>query len=503
MAEKQENKAYLIALDQGTTSSRAMLIDRLGNVVKASQIKFPQIYPQPGWVSHNPEDIWNSQYKALKNIVKARHLSASDIDAIGIANQRETTIIWHRDTGEPIADAIVWQCRRSADLVEQVCSDERIAEMVSAKTGLSPDAYFCASKIRWILDNTDGAWDLAKAGKLAFGTVDCWILYKLTGGAVHATDYTNASRTMLFNIHTLEWDEELLQLWGIPTSLLPEVHPSAYDYGTVAEGPLQGVPIKSLVGDQQAALFGQCCFDERQAKCTYGTGAFLLMNTGSKAMKSTHGLVTTIAASAPGYNGVEYALEGSVYHCATLIQWVRDGLRFFDKSYKSEALAMEVEDNGGVYIVPAFTGLGAPYWDDDARGAILGITRGVRAGHISRASLEAVAYQLYDLLDAMELDAGFKIDFLNVDGGVSGNDLCMQFQSDIIQRPVHRPDNQQTTALGAAYLAGLLSGFFKDTAYLLSLRSTDTVFEPHMEDAKRVQLLDGWKEAVNRVLTRK
>lgn len=497
--EATQKETYIIAIDQGTTSSRSLLVDTQGNALRSFQEEFTQIYPQPGWVEHDPMQIWQSVKHTLDQLAIARELSAENVAAIGITNQRETTMIWRRDTGEPIANAIVWQCRRTAEMVNEICGDEEIAAQIKAKTGLLPDAYFSASKIKWILDHVPGAWDDARAGKLAFGTVDTWILWNLTDGAVHATDYTNASRTMLFNIHTLEWDAWLLDLFGIPASILPEVHPSAFDFGTVASGPLAGTRIASLVGDQQAALFGQCCFESGQAKATYGTGCFLLVNTGEDACESNNGLLTTIAASAP-QAGVTYALEGSVLNCGTLVQWLRDNLGIVTNSAETEAMAKSVEDAAGVYIVPAFTGLGAPYWNPNARGAILGLTRGVNRAHICRAALEAIAFQNYDLVKAMEADAGQTIRLINVDGGVSNNGFCMQFQADILQTTLLRPASVETTALGAAFLAGLQTGYYESTDYLLSLRSNDDVFEPQMDDKTREAALAGWRDAIERVM---
>ena len=498
------NATYLIAIDQGTTSSRSLLVDEKGNAIRSFQEEFPQIYPQPGWVEHDPMQIWQSVKHTLEQLACARDLSAENVAAIGITNQRETTMVWNRETGEPIANAIVWQCRRTAEMVNEICGADDIAATIKAKTGLLPDAYFSASKIKWILDHAPGAWEDARTGKLAFGTVDTWVLWNLTGGAVHATDYTNASRTMLFNIHTLEWDEWLLDLFGIPASMLPAVHPSAYDYGTVASGPLAGTRITSLVGDQQAALFGQCCFTAGQAKATYGTGCFLLMNTGEVACESTNGLLTTIAASAPSPEGdapaVAYALEGSVLNCGTLVKWLRDNLGIITDAAETDAMARSVENAAGVYIVPAFTGLGAPYWNPNARGAILGITRGVNRAHICRAALEAIAFQNYDLVKAMEADAGQPICLINVDGGVSNNDFCMQFQADILQTTLLRPASVETTALGAAFLAGLQTGYYESTDYLLGLRANDDVFEPQMDDETREAVLAGWKEAIQRVM---
>lgn len=494
---------YVLALDQGTTSSRAMLIDAQGRSVASVQRPFPQIYPQPGWVEHNPADILSTQLGAMTELLVSNGLGPEDIDSIGITNQRETTLVWNRKTGEPVANAIVWQCRRTADIVERICGDPAVAAEVTARTGLVPDAYFSASKIRWILDNVDGARELAEAGELAFGTVDTWLVWTLTHGQVHATDVTNASRTMLYNIHEGRWDDYLLELFGIPASLMPEVRPSAADYGRTANpGLVQGIPIRGVAGDQQAALFGQCCFEAGMAKNTYGTGCFLLMHTGNRACASRNGLVTTIAASAPGATETEYALEGSVFVAGALIQWLRDELQIIDDAAETDAIARSVEDTAGVYVVPAFTGLGAPYWDAEARGAILGLTRGSGRAHIVRAALEALAYQVSDLVEAMQDDAGVLLRALNVDGGASANDFLMQFQADVLGCSIHRPANTETTALGAAYLAGLSTGFWEDLDALRALRADDEVFSSAMDASRRSCLLAGWREAVGRVMAK-
>ena len=517
---------YVIALDQGTTSSRAMLIDAQGCPVGVSQRPFRQIYPHPGWVEHDAREILDTQLGVLETLVADTRVRAEDIAAIGITNQRETTIVWDRVTGEPVANAIVWQCRRTADEVARIAADPQVAARITQKTGLIPDAYFSASKIAWILDNTPGARARAEAGELAFGTVDSWLMWNLTAGRVHATDVTNASRTMLFNIHEGTWDSWLLDLFNVPAAMLPEVRPSSGVFGEVVPAQigevapalideaapsatgvcaearkdvlatLAGVPISGVAGDQQAALFGQCCFEAGEAKNTYGTGCFFLMHAGSEVPVSTHGLVTTIAASAPGSAGLEYALEGSVFIAGSLVQWLRDELHLIEHASETEALARSVEDTAGVYIVPAFAGLGAPYWNAEARGSVFGLTRGTSKAHFVRAALEALAYQLSDLMQAMAADAGVPITALNVDGGVTANDFLMQFQSDIINLPVRRPANVETTALGAAYLAGLATGFWENIDQLRALRSSDTVFEPHMDAAHREELLAGWKRAV-------
>ena len=492
---------YVIALDQGTTSSRAVLVDHDGRMVDAVQRPFTQIYPQPGWVEHNPQEILFSQLGSLTELIARHNLGADDIAGIGIDNQRETTIVWDPATGQPIANAIVWQCRRTAQLVEELCGDQKVAQGIRAKTGLLPDAYFSASKVRWLLDNVAGARERAEAGELLFGTVDTYLVWVLTGGLVHATDPTNASRTMLYNIHEGRWDEELLGLFDVPASMMPEVRPSSGSFGeTSYPGIPAGIPICGVAGDQQSSLFGQCCFAPGQAKNTYGTGCFLLMHTGADAVDSANQLVTTIAASAPGVAHTEYALEGSVFVGGAVIQWLRDELGLIRTAAESEALAREVADTGGVYLVPAFTGLGAPWWEADARGTICGITRGTNRNHIVRAALESIAYQVADLVRAMEADAGRTIDVLNVDGGASANDLLMQFQADVTRRTLHRPQNVETTALGAAYLAGLSCGFWSGTDELAALRATDDVFEPRMDSARADELFAGWADAVRRTI---
>ena len=495
-------KKYVIALDQGTTSSRALLVDAQGRMAGIVQRPFKQIYPHPGWVEHDPQEILSSQLGALTELLVSQRLTGADIEGIGITNQRETTVVWNRETGKPIGNAIVWQCRRTASLVEEIAGDPDVARTITAKTGLIPDAYFSASKIKWLLDAVPGAREDAEAGKLAFGTIDTWLVWALTHGRVHATDYTNASRTMLFNIHDLAWDPWLLDLFGIPASMLPDVRPSSADYGVTAHpGIIEDVPICGVAGDQQAALFGQCCFKPGQAKNTYGTGCFLLMHTGSEACRSERGLVTTIAASRPGVERAEYALEGSVFMAGALMQWLRDELGIIDDMAETSDIARSVPDTGGVYLVPAFTGLGAPWWDADARGALYGLTRGTTKAHIIRAALESLAYQVYDLAGAMEADAGMPLSELNVDGGASANDFLMQFQSDLLRTPLRRPQNTETTALGAAYLAGLFTGFWKDTDTLCDLRSTDDRYEPGMEDKRHAALVTGWRAAVKRTMS--
>ncbi|MDO4182428.1 MAG: glycerol kinase GlpK [Coriobacteriia bacterium] len=495
---------YVVALDQGTTSSRSMLIDQNGTVIDVDQKPFEQIYPQPGWVEHDPQEILSTQLGTFAGLMAQNNLQPSDIDSIGITNQRETTIIWNRETGKPIYNAIVWQCRRTAAVIDEICGDDQeLRARITAKTGLLPDPYFSASKAKWILDTVPGAKQDAQDGKLAFGTIDTWLIWNLTNGRVHATDVTNASRTMLYDIHKGCWDQELLDLFGIPASMMPEVLPSAANYGSTSNPNLpQGIPICGVAGDQQSALFGQCCFNAGQAKNTYGTGCFLLMHTGHEACASHNNLVTTIAASAPGTEGIEYALEGSVFVAGAVVQWLRDEMKMVENAADTQEIAESVPDTGGVYLVPAFTGLGAPYWDSEARGTVVGITRGTNQAHFVRAALESMAYQVNDLMDAMRADSGVKVEALNVDGGASANDFLMQFQADLLGAEIRRPQNTETTALGAAYLAGLTTGFFPNVDYLKTLRSSDDVFEPSMDDQKRQEVLDGWKEAIKRTLSK-
>ena len=491
-------KKYVIALDEGTTSARSVLIDKQGSIAGVAQKEFTQIYPNPGWVEHDANEILSAQLGTMTELLVAHNLEASDIDSIGITNQRETTVVWNRETGVPIANAIVWQCRRTASIVDALCSDPEVKQAITAKTGLIPDAYFSASKIKWILDNVEGARALAEEGKLAFGTIDTWLIWSLTNGKVHATDPTNASRTMLFNIHTMEWDQWLCDLFEVPLSMLPEVRPSSADFGeTKRDGIIDGIPIRGVAGDQQSALFGQCCFEPGQAKNTYGTGCFLLMHTGNEAPTSQNGLVTTVAASAPG-SGPEYAIEGSVFMGGALIQWIRDGLGLIESAAETEAIAKSVDSCNGVYVVPAFTGLGAPYWDAEARGAIYGLTRGTTTAHIVRAALEALAYQVYDLVSAMEQDANMPLKVLNVDGGASVNEFLMQFQSDILSKPLRRPENIETTALGAAFLAGLSTGFWSSTDELKALRANDATYLPDTNNEKLASRLSGWADAIKR-----
>ena len=487
---------YIMALDQGTSSSRCIIYDRAGRQVSTAQKEFTQIFPKEGWVEHDPEEIWSSQvsvcYEALIKAAATWH----NIEAIGITNQRETTIVWDRNTGEPVYNAIVWQCRRTADYCRSL-EEAGLADKIKEKTGLLIDPYFSATKIRWILENVEGARERAERGELLFGTVETWLIWKMTKGRVHATDYSNASRTMMFNIHELKWDDELLDIYGIPKSMLPEVKPSSGFYGETESDLFAGsIPIAGAAGDQQAALFGQMCFDEGMAKSTYGTGCFLLMNTGEKPVTSKNGLLTTVAWGLDGK--VSYALEGSVFVCGAVIQWLRDELGIISSAAESESLAEAVSDNGGVYLVPAFAGLGAPYWDPGARGILTGLTRGSSRNHIVRAALESMAYQCYDLLKAMESDLGRNLTGLRVDGGACANGFLMQFQADILNTAVYRPEIIETTSLGAAYLAGIASGYWKNTEDLKDNVGPAEVFEPSMDEEKQEKLIKGWHKAVGR-----
>ncbi|MCH4221039.1 MAG: glycerol kinase GlpK [Eggerthellaceae bacterium] len=490
---------YIIALDQGTTSSRALLFNERCEVCGVAQQPFEQHFPHPGWVEHDPSDILATEQAVLVKLMHDKGLSRTNVAAIGITNQRETTIVWNRVTGEPVCNAIVWQCRRTASLVDHICSTDSIRRRITKTTGLIPDAYFSASKIRWILDNIDGAREAADAGDLLFGTVDSWLIWNLTAGAVHATDVTNASRTMLYDIHHGCWDPWLCDLFDIPRSMLPDVRPSSGSFGTVTSPSIAaGIPLCGVAGDQQAALFGQCCTKAGQAKNTYGTGCFMLMHTGAAAVESHNGLVTTIAASAPGTSHFEYALEGSIFMGGALIQWLRDEMGLLSSAAESERVALSVPDTAGVYVVPAFTGLGAPYWDPEARGAIYGLTRGTTRAHIVRASLEALAYQVADLMRGMQDDSGIALDGLSVDGGACSNDFLMQFQSDILAESLYRPSNTETTAAGAAYLAGLCCGFWNSADAIKDRRKMERRFDPHMSDKERIRHLDGWHECIER-----
>jgi glycerol kinase len=486
---------YVLALDQGTTSSRALLFDQEGTVRAVAQQEFDQIFPQPGWVEHNPEQIASSQIAVAREALSKAGARPSDVAAIGIANQRETTVVWNRETGAPVHNALVWQDRRTADFCERLRSEGH-GPLIQQRTGLLIDSYFSASKISWILDNVAGTRALAEAGKLAFGTVDTWLLWKLTARSIHATDASNASRTMLFNIHTGAWDHELLDLFRVPASMMPAVRSSSEIYGTVSGiGGLDGIQLSGVAGDQQAALFGQRCIRPGLTKNTYGTGCFMLQNTGRRAVSSSNRLVTTIAWKLGDVT--EYALEGSVFVGGAVVQWLRDGLGLIRKSEEVEALANSVADNGGVYFVPAFVGLGAPHWDSYARGSMFGLTRGTTAGHLARAATESIAYQVADLLDAMRLDSGDAVQELRVDGGAAANDSLMQFQSDILGAPVVRPAVTETTALGAAYLAGLAVGFWK-SGLDASVKANDRRFEPRMPSAQARSLRNRWNEAVSR-----
>lgn len=485
---------YIMALDQGTTSSRCILFDKAGNICSMAQREFEQIYPKPGWVEHNPMEIWSTQYAVMSEAMALLGAKPNDIAGIGITNQRETTIVWDKETGEPVYNAIVWQCRRTAKDINLLVKDG-YADVIKAKTGLVPDAYFSATKIAWILSNVAGARKKAEEGRLLFGTVDTWLIWKLTGGAVHVTDYTNASRTMLFDIHNRCWDKELLEKFNIPEVMLPKVKPSSCIYGYTDPSVLAGnVAIAGAAGDQQAALFGQCCFEPGEVKNTYGTGCFLLMNTGDKPVDSKHGLITTIAAGSDGQ--LHYALEGSVFTGGAIVQWLRDEMRLIRSSSQSEDYARMVNDTNGVYIVPAFSGMGAPYWNPYARGCVVGLSRGANKEHFIRASLESIAYQTYDVLKAMESDTGHIVKELKVDGGASANDFLMEFQADILGAKIRRPKCIETTALGAAYLAGLAVGFFKDLNEIRDNWQLASTFESSMAPSDRDTLLAGWRRAV-------
>ena len=487
-------KKYVLALDQGTTSSRCILFDKQGNICSMAQKEFEQIYPQPGWVEHNPMEIWSSQLAVAIEAMAKLGVKPDEISGIGITNQRETTIVWDKETGEPVYNAIVWQCRRTAPMIDALV-EKGFDKVIKEKTGLIPDAYFSASKIAWILENVPGAREKAEAGKLLFGTVDTWLIWQMTKGMVHVTDYTNASRTMLYDIHKLAWDKEILSYFNIPESMLPVVKPSSCIYGYTYTSVFGGeIPIAGAAGDQQAALFGQCCFEAGEVKNTYGTGCFLLMNTGTEAISSNSGLLTTMAASVG--DKPDYALEGSVFVAGAAVQWLRDGLRFFRSASESEEMALEVEDTTGVYVVPAFAGLGAPYWNPYARGTVVGLTRGCTKEHFIRATLESVAYQTADVLSAMEQDSGIDLKSLKVDGGASANNFLMQFESDILDTRVLRPSCIETTALGAAYLAGLATGYWKDKEEIKENWMLGKEFTPAMSEEKRAELLKGWKKAV-------
>lgn len=486
---------YIMALDQGTTSSRAILFNKQGEIVHVSQKEFTQIFPKPGWVEHDPNEIWSSILACIAGVLSEKDIKPEQVAGIGITNQRETTVVWDKETGKPVYNAIVWQSRQTADICDEL-KEKGYTDFVREKTGLEIDAYFSGTKVKWILDNVEGAREKAEQGKLLFGTIDTWLVWKLSGGKAHVTDYSNASRTMMFNIHTLEWDQELLDLLTVPKSMLPEVRPSSEIYAKTDPVHFFGqeVPIAGIAGDQQAALFGQACYSEGMAKNTYGTGCFMLMNTGEKAVASKHGLVTTIAWGIDGK--VEYALEGSIFVTGSAIQWLRDGLRMIKSAPESEDYATKVDSTDGVYLVPAFVGLGAPYWDQDARGTVVGITRGTTKEHFIRATLESIAYQTKDVLTAMEADSGIKLKSLRVDGGAVKNNFLMQFQSDILNVPVERPKVIETTALGAAYLAGLAVGYWNSKDEIAKQWEIDRKFEPDMDEETRNKLYEGWKKAV-------
>ncbi|MQB97843.1 glycerol kinase GlpK [Limosilactobacillus reuteri] len=491
MSEQQ----YIMAIDQGTTSSRAIIFDHDGNKVAISQQEFPQYFPQPGWVEHDPLEIWDSVQSVISNVMIKSQIKPYKIAAIGITNQRETTVIWDRHTGKPIYNAIVWQSKQTSDIAEQLIKDG-YKDMIHKKTGLVIDSYFAATKIKWILDHVPGAREKAAKGDLMFGTIDTWLLWKLSGRRVHATDVTNASRTMLFNIHTLEWDQDILDLLEIPQSLLPEVKPSSAIYGYTGDYHFYGVqiPIAGIAGDQQAALFGQAAYDKGSIKNTYGTGAFIVMNTGLKPTLSDNGLLTTIAYGLDGQT--HYALEGSIFVAGSAVQWLRDGLKMFNKASESEQMAVDAKTTGGVYVVPAFTGLGAPYWDQEVRGAMFGLTRGTERGHIIRATLEAIAYQTKDVVDTMVKDTQLPLTALTVNGGASRNNFMMQFQADILQTPIKRAAMEETTALGAAFLAGLAVDFWEDQDELRKLSRIGDQFTPQMDPQEAADLYRGWQRAI-------
>ena len=485
---------YVMALDAGTTSNRCILFDKKGNIVSVAQKEFTQIFPKPGWVEHDANEIWSTQISVAVEAMQQVNASARDIAAIGITNQRETTIVWDKNTGEPVYNAIVWQCRRTSEYCDSLKA-KGLTDTIREKTGLVVDAYFSGTKLKWILDNVEGARERAEKGDLLFGTVETWLIWKLTKGRVHVTDYSNASRTMMFNIKTLTWDDDILAELDIPKCMLPEAKPSSCIYGMSDIGWFGGeIPIAGAAGDQQCALFGQTCFDKGNVKSTYGTGGFLLMNTGEQPVFSEHGLVTTIAW---GYDGkVNYALEGSIFIAGAAVQWLRDQLHIIDDAKDTEYLAGKVSDTNGCYVVPAFTGLGAPYWDQYARGAIVGLTRGVNKCHIIRATLESMAYQVSDVLESMRQDAGVKFDHINVDGGATKNDLLMQIQADLIDAEVRRPSCVETTAMGASYLAGLAVGYWKDQDEVRANHEIERTFEPSIGQDERDAKIAGWKKAV-------
>ncbi|MED4012286.1 glycerol kinase GlpK [Priestia aryabhattai] len=487
---------FILSLDQGTTSSRAMLFNKKGEVVHVAQKEFTQYFPKPGWVEHNASEIWGSILAVIASCLSESGVHANQIEGIGITNQRETAVVWEKATGKPVYNAIVWQSRQTSGICEELKA-KGLNDTFRDKTGLLIDAYFSGTKVKWILDNVEGAREKAENGELLFGTIDTWLIWKLSGGKAHVTDYSNASRTLMFNIYDLKWDDELLDILGVPKSMLPEVKPSSEVYAHTVDYHFfgQNIPIAGAAGDQQAALFGQACYEKGMAKNTYGTGCFMLMNTGEKAVKSDHGLLTTLAW---GINGkVEYALEGSIFVAGSAIQWLRDGLRMFKNAAETENYATRVESTDGVYIVPAFVGLGTPYWDSDVRGAMFGLTRGTKKEHFIRATLESLAYQTRDVLSAMEADSGITLKTLRVDGGAVKNNFLMQFQSDVLDVPVERPQVNETTALGAAYLAGLAVGYWKDCDEIAQQWNMEKSFEPNMEEEQREELYSGWKKAVH------
>lgn len=490
-----KEKRYILALDQGTTSSRAIIFDHDGKIVTVAQREFKQYFPKPGWVEHNANEIWGSVLAVMAEAFGSADIDPNEIAGIGITNQRETAVVWEKESGRPVYNAVVWQSRQTADICEELKAAGH-SDMVRDKTGLLIDAYFSGTKVKWILDNVEGAREKAENGELLFGTIDTWLIWKLSGGKAHVTDYSNASRTLMYNIYEQKWDDELLDILTVPKSMLPEVKPSSEVYANTIPYHFFGfeVPIAGAAGDQQAALFGQTCFEKGEAKNTYGTGCFMLMNTGEEAVKSDHGLLTTIAW---GYNGkVEYALEGSIFVAGSAIQWLRDGLRMLKSAKDSEQYATRIESTDGVYVVPAFVGLGAPYWNSDVRGAIFGLTRGTEKEQLVRATIESLAYQTRDVLTSMESDSGINLKTLRVDGGAVSNNFLMQFQSDILNVPVERPEVSETTALGAAYLAGLAVGFWKDQAEVKDQWKLDKKFEPNMDESHREALYKGWQHAV-------
>ncbi|MCC8149940.1 MAG: glycerol kinase GlpK [Lachnospiraceae bacterium] len=491
-------KKYIMSLDQGTTSCRSILFDHQGNICSVAQKEFTQIYPQPGWVEHDPMEIWSSQLAVSMEAIAKLGISAVDVAAIGITNQRETTMVWNRHTGKPVYNAIVWQCRRTADRIKKLQADG-LGEYVHQTTGLIPDAYFSASKVAWILDNVEGAREAAEEGDLVFGTIDTWLIWQLTRGTVHVTDYTNAARTMMFDIHNLCWDEKILEYFNIPKSMLPKVRPSSHVYGYTETNVLgASIPISGAAGDQQAALFGQCCFEPGEVKNTYGTGGFILMNIGEEADLSANGLITTIAASTD--EKVQYAVEGSIFVAGAGIQWLRDEMQMVKNAAETEEYARSVPDTNGMYVVPAFTGIGAPYWDQYARGAVVGLTRGCNKAHFIRATLEAMAYQSKEIIEIMEKESGVKIQNLRVDGGASNNNFLMQFQADMLGVEVLRPECVETTALGAAYLAGIAVGYWESLEEIRENWNLADTFTPDMDEATRERLIKGWRKAVTRSL---